>query len=177
MNDGLLLQWTEAGKSHAAGWHSESGVPVPAKVVVADDRMTADAAYRLACEGHAMLWRGDFQNARQLLQALARRIDRKPSKAVLNVAEDPALAFHRNRQNQARRARLLGMLLIPFEPGYRIPLRRAPEVQQACREAYGEELEQQSFVASLRELQGVIGAHEWRKKGVTIPALGASIHP
>ena len=177
MNDRILLQWTEAGKSHTASWHSESGVPAPAKVVVADDRMTADAAYRLACEGHAMLWRGDFQNARQLLQALARRIDRKPSKAVLNVAEDPALAFHRNRQNQARRARLLGMLLIPFEPGYRIPLRRAPEVQQACREAYGEELERQNFVASLRELQGVIGAHEWRKKGVAIPALGASIYP
>jgi methylase of polypeptide subunit release factors len=29
----------------------------------------------------------------------------------------------------------------------------------------------------LRELQGLIGAHEWRKKGVEIPALGARIHP
>ncbi len=177
MNERVLLQWTESGNSHMAAWHSESGVPVPARVVVADDRMTADAAYRLACEGHGLLWRGDFQNARQLLQALARRIDRKPSKTAPNLADDPALAFHRNRQNQARRARLLGMLLIPFEPGYRIPLRRAPEVQQACREAYGEALGRQNFVASLRELQGIIGAHEWRKKGVAIPALGANIHP
>ena len=32
-------------------------------------------------------------------------------------------------------------------------------------------------MASLRELQGLVGAHEWRKKGVPIAALGASIHP
>jgi methylase of polypeptide subunit release factors len=32
-------------------------------------------------------------------------------------------------------------------------------------------------VASLRELQGLIGAHEWRKKGVEVPALGGRIHP
>jgi methylase of polypeptide subunit release factors len=29
----------------------------------------------------------------------------------------------------------------------------------------------------LRELLGLIGAFEWRRKGVPIPALGASIHP
>ncbi|MBC8006470.1 MAG: class I SAM-dependent methyltransferase, partial [Prolixibacteraceae bacterium] len=36
-------------------------------------------------------------------------------------------------------------------------------------------------VASLRELLGIIGAHEWRKKGIEIPALGEApnnrIHP
>jgi methylase of polypeptide subunit release factors len=177
MNDAPMLEWIEAGQGHAAIWHSESGLPAPAKVVVADDRMTADAAYRLACEGHALLWRGDFQNARQLLQALARRIDRKPRKTASKPLSSPSEAFHLNRQSQARRARLLGMLLIPFEPGYRIPLRRAPDVEQACLEAYGETLEQHAFVASLRELQGLIGAHEWRKKGVEIPALNARIHP
>ena len=30
-----------------------------------------------ACEGTALLWRGDFQNARQLLQALARHLKRE----------------------------------------------------------------------------------------------------
>ncbi|MET0382412.1 MAG: class I SAM-dependent methyltransferase, partial [Burkholderiaceae bacterium] len=30
---------------------------------------------------------------------------------------------------------------------------------------------------SLRELLGLVGAHEWRKKGVDVPALGARIHP
>ena len=33
------------------------------------------------------------------------------------------------------------------------------------------------FVASLRELLGLIGAHEWRKNGVAIAELGAKIHP
>jgi hypothetical protein len=74
-----------------------------------------------------------------------------------------------------QRARTLGMLLLPFDDDYRIPLRRAPDVQQACSEAYGPAAG--PFVASLRELLGVIGAHEWRKKGVDVPALGARIHP
>lgn len=177
MNDAPMLEWTEAGQSQVALWHSEGNLSAPGKVVVADDRMTADTAYRLACEGHALLWRGDFQNARQLLQALARRIERKPRKTTSQSTGNPADIFHLNRQSQARRARLLGMLLIPFEPGYRIPLRRAPDVRHACKEAYGEMLEHHAFVASLRELQGLIGAHEWRKKGVEIPALDARIHP
>ena len=75
------IHWEEDGENRSARWRSESGNPPPKRVVIADDQMTADAAYRLACEGTAMLWRGDFQNARQLLQALARRVDRKPRKA------------------------------------------------------------------------------------------------
>jgi methylase of polypeptide subunit release factors len=67
------------------------------------------------------------------------------------------------------------MLLIPFELDYTIPLRRAPDVRQACNEAYGAQAE--PFVVSLRELLGLIGAHEWRSKGVPIPALDARIHP
>ena len=138
--------------------------------------MTADAAYRLASEGTALLWLGDFQNARQLLQAMARRIDRKPRKAAPTVA--PAEAFHLYRQAQSQRTRTLGMLLLPFEEDYRVPLRRAPDVRQACSEAYGTAPgESGPFVASLRELLGLVGAHEWRKNGVAIAALGARIHP
>jgi methylase of polypeptide subunit release factors len=32
-------------------------------------------------------------------------------------------------------------------------------------------------VMSLRTLLGLIGAHEWRTKGIDVPALGARIHP
>jgi hypothetical protein len=49
-------------------------------VVVADDRIKADVAYRLACQDTAMVWRGDFQHARQLLTAMARRVDRRRRK-------------------------------------------------------------------------------------------------
>lgn len=174
MSDYPVLQWREADVEHAVRWRSEAGVPPPKRTVPADDRMNADTAYRLACEGTALLWRGDFQNARQLLQALARRIDRKPKKPRPPAAS-PKEAFHLHRQAQARRARILGMLLLPFEAGHVVPLRRAPDVGQACEEAYGPALE--AYVASLRELLGLIGAHEWHKKGVEIPALGARIHP
>jgi len=144
--------------------------------------MTADTAYRLACEGTALLWRGDYQNARQLLQAMARRIDsksktKKPKPATQTTSQQttPAEAFHLHRQAQSQRARTLGMLLIAVNADYTIPLKRAPDVRLACSEAYGEKTE--AFIVSLRELQGLIGAHEWRKNGVEIPALGNRIHP
>jgi SAM-dependent methyltransferase len=174
MSDQPTISWTETGEARHAIWRSESGVAPPRRVIVADDRLAADTAYRLACEGTAMLWRGDFQNARQLLQALARRTDRKPKKARAPAAS-PAEAFHLHRQAQAQRARTLAMLLLPFDADYHIPLRRAPDVRQACTEAYGPA--RGPSVASLRELLGVIGAHEWRKKGAEIAALGARIHP
>jgi methylase of polypeptide subunit release factors len=174
MIDEPLITWTEDGESRSARWHSESGVAPPKRVVIADDRITADTAYRLTCEGTGLLWRGDFQNARQLLQALARRIDRKPKKPR-TPPTSPTEAFHLHRQAQSQRARTLNMVLLSFERGHVIPLRRAPDVRQACEEAYG--AAEQAYVASLRELQGVIGAHEWRKNGVEIPALGARIHP
>ncbi len=55
-----------------------------------------------------------------------------------------------------------------------------PDVHAACAEAYGPGAGEVPYVASLRELLGLIGAHEWRKKGVVIPALGGPevrIHP
>ncbi|HET6789160.1 MAG TPA: class I SAM-dependent methyltransferase, partial [Aquabacterium sp.] len=155
-------------------WRSEAAVPPPKRVVMADDRMPADQAYKLACEGTALLWCGDFQNARHLLQALTRRLDRKPTRHKPAVATTATQAFHQHRQQQGQRAHILGMVLIPFEADHRIPLRRAPDAHQACLEAYGPSSE--PYVASLRELLGLIGAHEWRKKGVEIPALQGRIH-
>lgn len=156
----------------SARWRSENASRVPQRIIVVNDNITADAAYRYACEGNAMLWRGDYQNARQLLQAMGRRIDKKPAKKQAATLLE---AFHLYRQSQLQRARILGMLLLPLDAHYTIPLRRAPEVRQACLEAY-EETAEDSLV-SLRELLGVIGAHEWRKNGVEIPVLGAKIHP
>jgi methylase of polypeptide subunit release factors len=171
-----VIQWNEAGEEKSARWRSESGTPPPKRVVIADDRMTADAAYRLACEGTALLWRGDFQNARQLLHAMTRRANEKP-RAHKNKKSPASLteAFHLHRLAQSQRARTLGLLLIPFNADHSIPLRRAPDVRQACIDAYGAATE--PYIASLRGLQGMIGAYEWRKNGVEIPALGARIHP
>jgi methylase of polypeptide subunit release factors len=164
---------TQGSTARSARWQSESGTPPPDRLVVVDDRTKADTAYRLACEGTALLWRGDFHNGRQLLQAMARRIDRKPPRT--SDAGSPAEAFHLHRQARSHRARVLGRLLVLLEDGYSLGLRRAPDVRQACTEAYGPQAE--PTVVALTELLGVIGAHEWRKKGVPIPNIGARIHP
>lgn len=187
------LYWQENGAGHSALWRSERAAPPPKRVVLADDTTTADAAYRLACEGTALLWRGDFQNARQMVQALARRIDKTPqrkqrkSSLPNNRGVSPQEAFNQHRQAQAQRARVLGMVLMPLNASYTIPLRRAPDMQLACTEAWGVVTIADALVvgtasvASLRDLLGMVSAHEWRKKGVEIAALGAApsnrIHP
>ncbi len=284
------IHWTEADEAHTALWHSERGAPPPKRVVLADDTMNADTAYRLACEGVGLLWQGDFQNARMLIQALARRTDRLPERqkfkadkqtarlanknraaataasaagglagsAAAHLTGDPvtaplagqsagatpaqtlaAEAFHHHRLVQSQRARVLGMVLVPLDEAYQITLRRAPDVQAACAEVWGaldtatvvaaqdrllahkqaagivakpsDDPANQPFIetfdepgkpavkpgrfelkviaqskgaiahiTSLRELLGMTSTHEWRKKGVEVPALGDTdnrIHP
>ena len=173
------MHWEEGGQTHSALWHSENGISPHKRVIVGDDTLTADDAYHLACEGTAILWRGDFQNARQLLQALVRRVDRpskkskRASKRVIMEANQPQIQtsvdlFNQHRLTQSQRARVLGMLLIECGSDHSISLRRAPDVSAACLEAYGVATE--PYVISLRELLGVISAHEWRKNGVPVLA-------
>ena len=165
------VDWVEQEQPRSARWRSESGNEPPRRVQLADDTLTADAAYRLATAGTGLLWRSDFQNARQLLQALARRADRTPRQPAITAPAPAADAFHRHRMKQGQRARILAMLLVELEGDYAIRLRRAPDLRPACREAWGP-ADGNPSVASLRELLGLTGAHEWRKKGVEVPALG-----
>ncbi|GGY73428.1 methylase [Streptomyces olivaceoviridis] len=154
-----------------APWHSESGLPAPRRLAVADDRMRAATAHRLAAEGTGLLWRGDYQGARQLLRALERRIDRKAPAP----APTPAETFHLHRRFRAHRARVLGRLAVLLEPDHTLRLRRAPDVRAACTAAYGPPTG--PLLVPLRELLGVLGAHQWRERGVAVPALGARVHP
>ncbi|HOY70093.1 MAG TPA: class I SAM-dependent methyltransferase [Methylotenera sp.] len=168
------ITWQEAKQSKICVWHSENAASAPKKVQIADDTIKADDAYKLCCEGTALLWRGDFQNAKQLLQALSRRIDRpgkKPKKTAATMLE----AFHLHRQAQSQKARILGMLVVEISVGYHINLRRAPDVKAACEHAYGKSTE--NIVVSLREILGLIGAYEWHKNGVEIAAINNKIYP
>ncbi|TFB98716.1 class I SAM-dependent methyltransferase [Cryobacterium adonitolivorans] len=165
------IRWRTGDAEHTARWHSEGGWPAPKRVVVVDDTLTADAAYRLAKSGTGLLWQGDFQNARQLLTAMARRVDRRRR----TPADTLKAAFEVHRAEALRRARLLGLVLVSLDADHTLGLRRAPDVRQACDEAYGPGTE--PSILSLRELLGVIGAHEWRVKGVPVAALGDRIHP
>ena len=49
------IEWTEAGERRVARWRSEAGLAAPAAVDIADDRISADAAWRLMEAGTALL--------------------------------------------------------------------------------------------------------------------------
>jgi hypothetical protein len=169
-----FVEWDEDGRACRACWRSLAGLPPPRRVVLADDRMPADAAFRLAAEGTALLWRGDFHNARQLLQAMARRIDRKPRQAdpaAVIAAED----FHRYRLGQAQRARTLGMLLLPFDADFRIPCAGRPRcATPACR---GLRAGRGGFRRLAARTAGRDRRPRMAQEGRSGPALVARIHP
>ena len=184
--------WDEGETTHSCRWRSEKGLPPPKKLIIADDTLTADEAYRVACEGTGIIWRGDFQNAKQLLQAMSRRADKPSKKSIRNqkssknkqegvipLAVPMSEIFHKHRLTQSQRSRTLGMLLIQVNPDHTIPLRRAPDVSQACLAVYGAVTE--PYVMSLRDLLGFIGSLEWRKNGMALDALkdlgDGRIHP
>jgi methylase of polypeptide subunit release factors len=150
----------------------------PKKIIPADDFLKADEFYRQASEGAAFLYQGDFQNAKQLLQAVQRRIDKnnerkKKSDDTLSLKD----RFNRHRQAQSHKAQLLARLLVPVSADLEVNLKRAPDVRAALLEALPANRQPGEFNISLRELLGYIGAHEWRKNGVHIEELGAKIHP
>ncbi len=165
------INWTQNDEPHTALWHSERGSPAPTKVQLADDTLSADAAMKLAQAGVGLLWYGDFQNARHLIQALDRRLAKRsvPKPSAKQTLTEVFLA---QRKAQAQRAKILGSVLIPLEADYSIALRRAPDVGLACAQAWGKSEAKTRHVCSLRELLGIISAFEWRKKGVEVPDLG-----
>ena len=237
-----LLQWIEQDAPQSALWRSERGNAPPKRILVVDDTLSADEAYRLAAAGVGMLWRGDFQNAKLLVQALERRLEKRMEKnaspkparnkdrkaadaapnaksaraAALAVAngnvedsfddgdafdttssavnasnapiekasanlgaaptaarstvsassvapsakgahhtqdpqDDVAKQFYKHRQAQAQRARVLGLILIPLDADFSVPLPRAPDVKLACSQAWGEPVSAEKSVTSLRE--------------------------
>lgn len=183
------LTWDDGATGAGASWCGTG--PAPRDVVLVDDSLTADEAYRLANRGTAMLWSGDYHNARQLLSALGRRIPgprppkntkaRKAASAVGGGAAEPGgepdvgADFYRHRQARSRRSHLLASLLVPLAPGPRVDLRRAPDITTAWGNAHGPI--DAASVVPLQDLLGVLGAEQWRVRGVPVPALGSSIHP
>jgi len=167
-----MLSWDEAGRETTAAYASLRGGAAPRRATVADDTLAADAAFRLVSQGTAIIWRGDFVNGRQLLQALGRRVDGRLK--VKSDAVEPAASFNSWRQVNAQRANMLSLLLVPVTAGA-IALPRAPDAGPALRDAFSELPE--AAVIPLRDVLTAVSAAEWQRKGVPVAALGASIHP
>lgn len=167
------LGWRDASGARRGAWLGQD-VP-PARLGTADDRMKAGEALQRARRGEALVWTGDYHGGRQLLAAMGRRIEaggREGGKRELGAL------FRADRERKRLEHLLLGRVLVPVDPGFLVPLRRAPHVDRPLAEALGAEVPLPGLLP-LRELLGMIGAHEWRTKGVPVPALGdgVRVHP
>ncbi len=165
------MLWRSEGGERRGSWLAPFAAPPP-RLGVADDRTTAAAALGRVRRGEALVYGGDFRNARQLLAAMGRRLrGRAPA------GRDPPSLYRAERERRRIEHELLGRVLVPVEEGFRLGLRHAPDVAAALAEALGPDPGLPGLLP-LRDLLGMIGAHEWRRKGIEIPALvGARIHP
>src|SRR5918996_4062327 len=89
-----------------ARWRTETGAPAPDRVSMADDRTRAAEAFGRIRRGEYLLYQGDYHNARQLLAALGRRLERSstPRDAGLRSMAD---AFRAERRRRAQEHELL----------------------------------------------------------------------
>jgi hypothetical protein len=166
-----VVVWRDGAGAHAARWLSPGGPP-PGRISVVDDTVRAAAALARLRRGEGLLYTGDYHNARQLLAAVGRRLDARPT-----PRGDVAALFRSERERLGIAHDVLGRLLVPLEAGGTVPLRRAPDVSAAVAEALGSPPAGPGLLP-LRDLLGMIGAHEWRRRGVAVPALGGeTVHP
>ncbi|MCK6390163.1 MAG: class I SAM-dependent methyltransferase [Azonexus sp.] len=171
-----IIAWEAGGTPVQGVWQSEAGLQPPSAVDTVDDRISADLAWQRMAAGEALLWQGDWVNARHLLQALIRRAERRFDPRHAKTPASPAAAFALHREILGQRAALLARLLVPVSGDFSVPLRRAQATVEACRAAWGEPDGRERLVA-LRELLAVISAWEWRKKGMPVPAVQGRIYP
>jgi SAM-dependent methyltransferase len=151
-------------------WRSESGEPAPSRLSPVDDRLTADAALKRVRRGEHLLYTGDFHNAKQLLGAMGRRLP--PPRA----ARSPLEAFRSERRTRQLEHETLSRIVVALDRSYRLELKRAPDVAEACRQVWGEP-DADRTVVSLKTLLGMLGAAEWRRKGLDVPGLQGKLHP
>jgi methylase of polypeptide subunit release factors len=167
------LTTSERHNQDGPAWLSPT-TPRPGRLGAADDRTNAATALAAVRRGETLVYRGDWRNARQLMSAMARRLDahRDGPKRAQALRE----LFLAERRQRRLEHDLLNRLAVPVEPGFLLPLHASPDVAAALREALGPAAPLPGLLP-LRELLGMVGAHEWRVRGVDVPALGARIHP
>ncbi|MFZ5442473.1 MAG: 50S ribosomal protein L11 methyltransferase [Myxococcota bacterium] len=151
-------------------WRSESDSPPPERLSPVGDELKADDALRRVRRGECLLYQGDFHNARQLLGAMGRRLPAPRSQKT------PLEAFRAERRARAIEHDTLGRIVVELDGDYRLKLRRAPDVALACRQAWGPPEAPRTLVP-FKTLLGVLGAAEWRKKGLDVPGLSKKLTP
>jgi predicted RNA methylase len=169
------IEWEHLSIQYKSSWYSEAGLPVPQKILLIDDTITAKQAIEFARQHIGLLWIGDYQNGRNLLQAISRRLEKPPRVGSQKKLTNPQEIFIAHRQQQGYKAQILGQILISLNKDFVIELRRAQDVALACKEVLGDI--QEPFVMPLKQLLAIVSAHEWRKKKILISAIQERIIP
>jgi methylase of polypeptide subunit release factors len=151
-------------------WRSESETAAPERLSPVDDSLKADEALRRVRKGEYLLYQGDFHNARQLLGAMGRRL---PSP---RHGGTPLEAFRAERKARAIEHETLGRIVVELDAQYALQLKRAPDVSTACKQAWGKAAPKRTIVP-FKTLLGLVGAAEWRKKGIEVPGLVKKLTP
>ncbi len=151
-------------------WRSESDTPAPDQLTPVTDAINADEALRRVRKGEFLLYHGDFHNARQLLGAMGRRLP------TPRHAGSPLDAFRSERKARAIEHDTLGRIVVELDANYTLDLKRAPDVTTACKQAWGKTTSKRTVVP-LKTLLGIVGAAEWRKKGIDVPGLPRRLTP
>lgn len=144
-------------------------IATPEKTKQIDDQCSVKTAFEWISQGGSLVFSGAYNNARQLLGAVARHIDSRAAKRKPTDNPDLRQAFNQYRQQQSQRVSLLNRILVEIEPGYRMVLNKAPDISAACAAAFTP-LTQNALIP-LRQILGAISAWEWRKKGLVIDGL------
>ncbi len=153
-------------------WRSESDAPAPASLTRVDDRLTAEVALRRVRKGEHLLYEGDFRNAKQLLAAMGRRVDRGRREAPKSLLEQ----YRAERQARLVEHQTLSRVLVMLDPAYKlVGLKTAPDVAAACAAVWGPVTA--PTVVPLKALIGLLGAAEWYRKGLVVRGLPGKLHP
>lgn len=151
-------------------WQTEGGESAPSDVFEVDDALTADEALRRVRRGEALWHRGTFLNAKQLVAAMGRRLP-KPGPAASALE-----AFRQERRARALEYETLSKVLVGVDGEHRLLLRRAPDVREACRHAWGPPSGALTLTP-LKTLLGMLGAEAWRRGGLEVPGLRGTLLP
>ena len=168
-----LQQHTFNHQGQTLTWLSHSNIKPPTQLQYSDkhQNLSAEQALKLWRDKTATVWQGDYHQAKALLDAVKRRLH-KP----LKTSDDVLDTFHKWRLQQQQRSQLLSHLLVEVDANWQLNIARAPNIQAACKQAFGFD-NTETVLLPLYALLGYIGAEQWHQRGVGIGALnGSHIH-
>jgi methylase of polypeptide subunit release factors len=171
------VQWKEKGFANTFNWFSNVVEHPPSKVKVLTAVSSTYDIIRLIDGGSAIIWHGDFNRGKNMLQSISREIKARIASRISESSEELTQRdiFFSQRQIRRDLSVYLSNILIPFEAAYKLSIPRSPDMRAACSAAFGPT--QTDVLVPLREVIGAVGAHEWFKRGIRLRGLSVNIHP